>query len=340
MPPQVSVVSAVYNQRPFLHQRVASILRQSSEDWEWIIVDDCSTDGSYELLRELTAHEKRIKLLRNESNLGISKSNQRAIDEATGAFLYRTDGDDYCYPEFLERTASLLHHDPCLAFVAVRSLKMDRHDRVSRITSKKPDWDKCGREVFEHNIVSYQFRSPSLVFRTDTVRRARGFDNIPVQTSQDWALALRCCTLGNVSYRDDRLAAYRYHPSMTSNRFVMSAAPHQLVAEHFAPIDDGLAWAKRTWPDLDIELLDRQATQEHAIRLLNNAARLASAGRHEAASVVVSAVRDRLARLEMPGGCVPSKRNIRESIHGLIHSLVPKRKLPRAWVPEWDNVLS
>ena len=113
--PKVSVVTAMYNHKPYLRRRVDSILNQTFQDWEWIIVDDCSLDGSFEFAQELTRHDSRITVLQNDTNCHIAQTNQRGIDLACGEFLYRTDSDDYCADTFLERMCAVLDQNPQVA---------------------------------------------------------------------------------------------------------------------------------------------------------------------------------------------------------------------------------
>lgn len=337
MPPLVSVATAVYNQKPYLPRRVESILNQTLQDWEWIIVDDCSTDGSYEELLRLTRHDPRVKVLRNEQNLHISKTNQRAIEASTGEFLYRTDGDDYCYPSFFERAAAMLSDDPELAVVAVRCARMDARDRVSAAWPKKPDWRRSGRDMFESNVSAYQFRSPSLLYRTQTVRQAGGFDALPLKTAQDWLLFLRVVMQGDMRYIDEPLTAYRYHDNMTSKSILDKYEIDQWMAEHFLPIDDSLERAKEVWPDLDVDRLRREAYRVHAKRMLDNEQKLRAAGKNERADAVLDAVKQKLASINEP---LPSDKqafSLKNKIMTLAMDLVPRHKLPSPTVSQWKN---
>lgn len=325
--PLISVVTAVHNQRQWLPRRVESILNQSLLDWEWIIVDDASTDGSYEYLESIARLEPRIKLLRNDCNCHISKTNQRGIDAASGEFLYRTDGDDYCFPEFLARASQVLQEDPFLAFMAVRCLRLDERDRVSRPWPAKPNWRKSGREVFESNIASYQFRSPSLMFRTDVVRQAGGFDSLPVRSAQDWNLALRATMLGDARYIDEPLTAYRYHDGMTSVQGLSKMSVSQWMDEHFLPIDDNLARGLEVWPDLDVDGLRHGAYWVHAGRMSDNAARCRSRGQIERAEEITEAVREKMRSIGVEWSGRVAKPSLKARAMKIAHDLVPKRNL-------------
>jgi len=92
--PAVSVVMPVHNALPYLDQAVESILGQTLTDFEFVILDDASTDGSTERLREWAARDSRIRLIEVTTNLGPALSSQRVADAATAPIVARMDADD------------------------------------------------------------------------------------------------------------------------------------------------------------------------------------------------------------------------------------------------------
>jgi glycosyltransferase involved in cell wall biosynthesis len=99
--PSISVVMAVYNNMPFLQLAVESILRQTYRDFEFIIIDDGSTDGGGEVLEEMAHRDSRIQLKRRE-NRGLTKSLNEGCALARGEFIARMDGDDVSYANRFE----------------------------------------------------------------------------------------------------------------------------------------------------------------------------------------------------------------------------------------------
>lgn len=97
---RISVIVPVYNAEAYLRQCVESILRQTDEDWELLLIDDGSTDGSTALCAELSARDRRIILYRQE-NAGVSAARNTGIRRATGAFLCFVDADDWVEPDYL-----------------------------------------------------------------------------------------------------------------------------------------------------------------------------------------------------------------------------------------------
>ncbi len=239
--PKVSIVTAMYNHKPFLRRRVDSILSQSYQDWEWIIIDDCSPDGSFEYARELTRHDTRVTVLQNDTNCHIAQTNQRGIDLARGEFLYRTDSDDYCADTFLERMCAVLDQNPQVVLAYCRGLYLDQDDGTWGGWPKKSDYVGTGWDEFQRILVQYHIKSPTILFRRDAVVRAGGFTTLPLLSAHDWYLSLRVCLLGYVAYIDAPLAAHRRHGSNVSEDMVRQINAHQTEREYFGVIDDVLS---------------------------------------------------------------------------------------------------
>lgn len=105
--PRVSVVMPAYNVAPYLEQAVESVLSQSFADLELLIVNDASTDHTAAVLASLAARDKRVRVITNETNCGVAKTRNRGISLARGAYIALLDGDDYWYPEKLEKQLAL-----------------------------------------------------------------------------------------------------------------------------------------------------------------------------------------------------------------------------------------
>lgn len=113
--PEITVLMAVYNGERYLREVIESILGQSFGDFEFLIVDDASTDGTSFLLREYGLADKRIRLISNERNLGLSRSLNRGLEQAKGVYIARMDADDISRPErFATQLAWLKAHPEIL----------------------------------------------------------------------------------------------------------------------------------------------------------------------------------------------------------------------------------
>jgi glycosyltransferase EpsE len=106
--PKVSVIMGVYNREHRLTRGVESILNQTFRDFEFIICDDASTDGSYALLEELRSKDDRIVLIKNDRNMGLANTLNNCLKIAKGEYIARMDDDDYAHPIRFEKQVEFL----------------------------------------------------------------------------------------------------------------------------------------------------------------------------------------------------------------------------------------
>ncbi len=99
---KVSVVVPAYNKELYVERSIRSLLDQNFDDYEVIVVEDCSTDATYDILRGFADRDARIKLYRNERNMGAAYSRNRGLDLAAGRYVIFLDADDYYYPDMLD----------------------------------------------------------------------------------------------------------------------------------------------------------------------------------------------------------------------------------------------
>lgn len=109
----VSIIMPNYNCVRFIAQTIESVLAQTYTNWELLIVDDCSTDGSYEIALDYARKDSRIKVLRNERNSGAAVSRNRAIEAASGEYVAFLDSDDLWLPEKLEHQLRFMQENDC-----------------------------------------------------------------------------------------------------------------------------------------------------------------------------------------------------------------------------------
>ena len=105
--PLVSVVVPAYNVANYIEKAVESVLSQSFSDLELLIVDDASTDETAAVAETFAARDGRVRVLTNESNCGVALTRNRGIAAAQGTYIALLDGDDYWYPEKLEKQLAL-----------------------------------------------------------------------------------------------------------------------------------------------------------------------------------------------------------------------------------------
>ncbi|MGH9735915.1 MAG: glycosyltransferase family 2 protein [Candidatus Acidiferrales bacterium] len=224
--PEVSVVVPNYNHAAFLRQRLDTVLAQSFQDFELILLDDASTDESREILREY-AHDSRrspgvdVQIDFNKANSGSPfKQWNRGVRMARGKYVWIAESDDYAAPHLLERLVTVLAANPDMSFAYCRSWRVDEQGRVGGFAdSCLPDPDRWsadfsmdGREMcrlyFSH--VTPVRNASSVVFRKATYERVSGADE-SLRLGGDWKLWAATALEGNVGYICEPLNYHRFH---------------------------------------------------------------------------------------------------------------------------------
>jgi glycosyltransferase involved in cell wall biosynthesis len=129
--PLVSVLLAAHDDASFLAEAIDSILRQTLDDFELVIVDDASTDGTATLLD--TVDDKRLRVVRNEEQAGLAASLNRGLDVAEGRYVARLDADDVALPERLERQVERIRAEPRCAVVGSAVVDLDEDGRPGSV---------------------------------------------------------------------------------------------------------------------------------------------------------------------------------------------------------------
>lgn len=119
MKAKISVILSAFNCEVTLRDAVMSIVNQTCKDWELILCDDGSDDGTYQVALELSRkYPEKIILLRNEKNLGLNQALNRCLGQASGKYIARMDGDDISLPNRLEKEAEYLDRHPEYAIIS------------------------------------------------------------------------------------------------------------------------------------------------------------------------------------------------------------------------------
>jgi glycosyltransferase involved in cell wall biosynthesis len=109
----VSVITPCYNGADYITQTIESVLAQTYENWEMIVVDDCSTDSSYDIILKYTEKDARIKLCRMDKNRGAAQARNKAIELSKGDYLAFLDSDDLWFPDKIEKQLQFMINNDC-----------------------------------------------------------------------------------------------------------------------------------------------------------------------------------------------------------------------------------
>lgn len=200
--PLVSIVTPVYNNEEYLAECIESVLAQTYQNWEYTIVNNCSTDGSAGIARRYAAQDPRIRVLDNEEFLRVVPNHNWALRQISPKSKYckMVFSDDWIFPECLERMVAVAEQHPSIGIVGAYVLE---GNAVSCVGLRYPSSFVDGREVCRDHLLKsvYVFGSPnSLLYRSDLVRASDPFfneANIHADTEVCFSL-LRNCDFGFV----------------------------------------------------------------------------------------------------------------------------------------------
>ena len=202
--PLVSVVMPTYNRADLLPRSIDSILNQTYTNFEFIIVDDGSTDSTHLLLETYAQSDPRIKILTNETNKGISYSRNRGTDAAKGKYIAIMDSDDYSEPERLKKHVDYL----------------EKHEEVTALNAlyyeigKESSWQNNWVPPLRFDIIFYlkNYFSNIAVFRTDFVRKHNIRYDENIMSSEDYDFWAKIFMKGGkLRMLNDRLIHLRRH---------------------------------------------------------------------------------------------------------------------------------
>lgn len=249
--PTVSVIIPTYNRRAALETSIASVLRQSVEDLELIVVDDCSTDDTPAMLGAVT--DRRVRAIRHEANRGANAARNSGLDAASGRFVAFQDSDDEWLPAKLEKQLAALAAGDAVAAYCGMIVVDGQHGGSSRRTRIRylpdPARSRVSGDLLEPLLTTSLVSTQTFIGRRDVIREAGRFDEA-LPALQDWDFMLRVAKLGPIALVDEPLVIQHLSPDsitrsprkrvearariVEKNMDLLSARPDLLATHHQA----------------------------------------------------------------------------------------------------------
>jgi glycosyltransferase involved in cell wall biosynthesis len=211
--PAVSVLLPVFNGLPYVREAIDSIVCQTLTDWELIIVDNCSTDGTYAYLESRAAQDPRIVLLRNEVNLGIAGGLNRGLAHCRAGWVARMDADDRALPKRLERQLAFVNANPDVVTASCLAHYINTTGRRIGVTTSL----LTTREAFQRQIEREEpivLLHPGALIRRDVLNAVGGYrgEFTPAEDIDLWG---RLSERGLLLVQSEYLMEYRVHAGST-----------------------------------------------------------------------------------------------------------------------------
>lgn len=205
MEAKISVVMSVHNGELYLQESIESILGQTFRDFEFIIINDASTDRSRQVIESY--NDSRIRLINNEENLGLTRNLNKGIDLATGKYVARMDADDIAMPQRFAHQFAFLESHPDYGLCSTWARTFGAYDIPLNFPTRDEKLKCC--LLFQNPIVH-----PTVMFRTNVVRDVRYDESLRV--AQDFDLWHRIAQHTRIACLPEYLLMYRVHNSSTS----------------------------------------------------------------------------------------------------------------------------
>ncbi len=226
---RVSILTSAYNEQEHLEPAIRSILQQSFQDWEWLIVDDASTDGTPEILARWASKDSRLHTLRNETSQGLGRSLNRAAGVSRGPYVARMDANDLCHPARFAKQVRYLDENPQVGLVGSYNHVIDGNGKIIQTWRFQHTPEEIYYTLQFQNCLCHS----SVMFRKDLFIELGGYQE-ELSVAQDYDLWLRM-----------------------SHRAAMFKIPKPLVN-----------WRKRSF-GISLAKQEEQAKAAHAIALEN-----------------------------------------------------------------------
>ena len=202
----VSIVLPTYNGEEYISLAIDSILAQEYENWELIVINDCSSDGTEDLVLEYLDKDKRIKLFNNQSNYKLPKSLNKGFSESRGKYLTWTSDDNILEPFFISRMLEEIKIRGC-DFVYSNYYQIDSKNEIIQ---KVYVLDKS--YILESNVVGASF-----MYTRDVYNRVGAYDD-DLFLMEDYDYWIRTCTSFKIYRINEFLYRYRVHTSSLTAR--------------------------------------------------------------------------------------------------------------------------
>ena len=201
----VSVIMSVHNDENYLNLSIKSILNQEYSNFEFLIIDDASTDSSLKIIEDFSLSDSRIRVFKNKENQGLTKNLNFLIKNSKGDYIARMDADDISFNLRLKKQVKFLNENPNIDILGTKAIDVDENGKKLRLRSVPLHHNKIIRSLPFVNPMIH----PSVIFRMVSIKKVGGY-NEKYKTSQDYFYWFYCqsknLTFANL---DEALIFYR-----------------------------------------------------------------------------------------------------------------------------------
>lgn len=226
---EVSIIMSVYNGEKFLAEALEGILVQTYRNWECIVINDCSTDRTGEILEQFEKRDSRIRVCTNEKNMKLPASLNRALEIAQGDYILRMDADDICRKDRIEKQVRYMEEHPELALSCCRYFALQGKQAVPTCLHRRGDWEDVKGLFLFFNPVLH----PGVIFRR--IALASHSYNPRFSCTEDFRLWTEMLLdEKKIGIQEDYLMLYRIHENqVTITKQELQRTQYQEIISEF-----------------------------------------------------------------------------------------------------------
>ncbi len=248
--PKVAVIMACYNARPYLQEAVDSVLKQTFQDFQLVVVDDGSTDGSGEFIAAWAARDRRI-IFDRQANRGQGAAANRAISISDSEYLVRMDADDVTPLDRLAKQVAFMDEHPEIGLSGGQLRRMGTR-RTGLISNLPLDHESILAGLLKNH---HTMCNGTSIFRRELYNRVGGYWSHTI--SEDWDFFLRIAEVARLANQPHCFLDYRLHTQSVNGRRIIEA---QLFNEYAAELYRLRQAGK---PEISIDEFRRQHRSQH-----------------------------------------------------------------------------
>ncbi len=210
----VTIIMPAYNAAEYLPRSIESVLNQTYSDFEFIIIDDASTDKSWSVIKSYAKKDKRITAVKNRINLGVSITSNIAISMAHGQFIAKMDADDISFGDRIEKQVSYLTANPNVVAVAGQCVLINSQDQVIGYKKFPTDFKKLNDMIFW----AVPMQQPAMMINVKKLPRNFTWYDASKSSAEDVDLMFKLMLYGQIANLPDNLLFYRHLDSSLSHK--------------------------------------------------------------------------------------------------------------------------
>ena len=201
-----------YNAEKYIGLAIESILNQTYSNFEFIIIEDCSKDKTWEIIQKYSKKDTRIIALRNEKNLNAGGSSNKGLQICKGKYIVRMDADDWSFPERLQKQVTFMEKNYDIVCSGGTLIVCDENLKQIGMRQYPTSNEEISKQILRLNPVPH----PASIWRNDAIKKTTGYPD-KLGISEDYSLTLQISQYGELGNLKDKLIKYRVHRKSESN---------------------------------------------------------------------------------------------------------------------------